>query len=115
MKNNDINFDDIYLKKSFKLFLEKGVASITLLQKELLIDHSRASKIINTLEFMGLISQFYKNHDIKMLVTKTQTEEFFEDDLDSILGENNHDCVFDRLIKCFKEISKSDFLYLSPQ
>ncbi len=112
MEYKDLSFDDKFLKKAFKLFLEEGNVSASFLQRKLMIGYSRAARIVDTLEYMNLISPIDENRTRKLLVTKEQTEDFFEASLDSILGDDD-DNVFDRIISVYKMTAEKELFKLN--
>lgn len=113
MEYKDLSFDDKFLKKAFKLFLEEGNVSASFLQRKLMIGYSRAARIVDTLEYMNLISPIDENRTRKLLVTKEQIEDSFEASLDSILGDDGDDDIFDRIISVYKMTAEKELFKLN--
>lgn len=77
MKNKDLNFDDEYLKGALRLFLDGGDISVSFLQRKLTVGYMRALKLINTLEFMKLISPIDENKKKKATFNRKSGKRIF--------------------------------------
>lgn len=106
MKNKDLNFDDEYLKGALRLFLDGGDISVSFLQRKLTVGYMRALKLINTLEFMELISPVDENKKRKLLLTENQEREFFGENLGTTSNECFDNDAFHKMIEDFKKISQ---------
>lgn len=73
------NFDEL-LPQALKLVIENGQASITILQRKLLIGYPRAAKIVDQMESAGYISQSDGSKPRSVYMTMEEWEQKFKKD-----------------------------------
>ena len=78
---NDENNDEAELyKKAAYLVVDSGEASISMLRRLLKIGHSRAARLIDTMERDGIVGPFKGSRPRDILITQAQLNERFRDD-----------------------------------
>ena len=81
--NTDLDIDqdnhDEYLKDAAKLVFEYQQASVSLLQRKFRIGYSRAGRIIDELESLGIISEYNGSKAREVLFTHNQLTDLFSD------------------------------------
>lgn len=73
---DDGSFDDL-LPEAARLFIETGQASISLLQRRLRVGYTRAARIIDQMEEMGIVGGYEGSKARSILMTLQQYEERF--------------------------------------
>jgi S-DNA-T family DNA segregation ATPase FtsK/SpoIIIE len=76
-ENNDVA--ELY-KKAAYLVVDSGEASISMLRRLLKIGHSRAARLIDTMERDGIVGPFKGSRPRDILITQAQLNERFRDD-----------------------------------
>jgi DNA segregation ATPase FtsK/SpoIIIE, S-DNA-T family len=75
-QNGDLeDIDDPLYEDAVRLVLESGVASISMLQRRLKVGHSRASRLIDTMELSGIVGPHIGSKTREILV---EPEEYLE-------------------------------------
>lgn len=80
--------DDEYLKVAIKMFIQKGVASGSYIQRRLSIGYSRAARIMDQLEDKGYIAPANGSKVRKVLMTPDQYKQIFHEDIDINGGDD---------------------------
>ncbi len=70
---------DELLGKAVRVCLETGVASTSLLQRRLRVGYTRGSRLIDIMESKGYISPFEGSKPRKLLITREEYAEIFDD------------------------------------
>tara|TARA_B110001454_G_scaffold41582_1_gene40836 strand:+ start:1595 stop:3931 length:2337 start_codon:yes stop_codon:yes gene_type:complete len=80
--NVDIDQDDHdeYLKDAAKLVFEYQQASVSLLQRKFRIGYSRAGRLVDKLEFLGIISSYNGSKAREVLVDQAYIDKIFDED-----------------------------------
>ena len=79
---------DEYLKVALKMFIQKGVASGSYIQRRLQIGYSRAARIMDQLEDKGYIAPANGSKVRKVLMTADQFKQEFHEDIDINGGDD---------------------------
>ena len=77
MKAEDIDYGDPLLKKAAEVVIEESYAAVSRLQRRLSVGHSRAGKLIDMLEAMGIVGKHNGSKSRDVLITRDQMGEYF--------------------------------------
>nr|HPI97640.1 DNA translocase FtsK [Synergistales bacterium] len=80
-RNGTSFLDDPLLEESIELILETGIASASRLQRQLRIGFTRAARIIDTLEQMGIVGPQDGSKPREILVDEERASEIFEENI----------------------------------
>ena len=80
-KNGAPFLDDPLIEEAVDLILETGIASASRLQRQLRIGFTRAARIIDTLEQMGIVGPQEGSKPREILVDEVKASEIFEENL----------------------------------
>ncbi len=72
--DTDMEYEDTFYPKAVNLVIEKQKASTSMLQRQFRIGYPRASRLMDSLEAHGIVSQNDGNNQRKVLYTKTEWE-----------------------------------------
>ena len=82
--NTDVDIDkddhDEYLQDAAKLVFEYQQASVSLLQRKFRIGYSRAGRLVDELESLGIISSYNGSKAREVLVDQAYLDEIFGED-----------------------------------
>ena len=73
----NIDFSDPLLKQAADIVVEEGYASVSRLQRRLAVGHSRAGKLIDGLEAMGIVGPHLGSKAREVLITRESLPEYF--------------------------------------
>jgi S-DNA-T family DNA segregation ATPase FtsK/SpoIIIE len=77
MKAEDVDYGDPLLKKAAEVVIEESYAAVSRLQRRLSVGHSRAGKLIDMLEAMGIVGKHNGSKSRDVLITRDQLGEYF--------------------------------------
>ncbi len=77
MKAEDVDYGDPFLKKAAEVVIEESYAAVSRLQRRLSVGHSRAGKLIDMLEAMGIVGKHNGSKSRDVLITRDQLGEYF--------------------------------------
>ncbi|MBN1332595.1 MAG: DNA translocase FtsK 4TM domain-containing protein [Synergistales bacterium] len=80
-RNGTSFLDDPLLEEAIDLILETGIASASRLQRQLRIGFTRAARIIDTLEQMGIVGPQEGSKPREILVDEERASEIFEENI----------------------------------
>jgi S-DNA-T family DNA segregation ATPase FtsK/SpoIIIE len=77
MKAEDVDYGDPLLRKAAEVVIEEGYAAVSRLQRRLSVGHSRAGKLIDMLEAMGIVGKHNGSKSRDVIITRDQLGEYF--------------------------------------
>lgn len=80
-------YDPLFLE-AVKQCFETKQASVSMVQRQLKIDYSRAAKIVETMEYAGIIGPFIGSAPRKFLISEAQWDQMVLPPLGSTISEN---------------------------
>ncbi len=76
-KAEDIDFSDPLIKRAAEVVIDEGEAAVSRLQRRLSVGHSRAGKLIDALEAMGIVGPYKGSKTRDVLISRDQMPEYF--------------------------------------
>ncbi len=76
-KSEDSDFSDPLLRAAAQVCIEEGQGSVSRLQRRLSVGHSRAGRLIDSLEAMGIVGKHQGSKPRDVLITEADLPEYF--------------------------------------